>query len=686
MNKPPIAKQIPFSYTVGDHVIQDEYFWLRDKAWPNVSDKEVLDYLKSENDYAEKAFFGNFKKEKQKLFDEIKARIKLTDKSEEVQKDEYYYYSRTEEKFDYPIYCRRKGSDGKEEVFLDVNLLAKGKKYTKIGALSVSPDHNMLAYSIDHLGNERYTIQVLDLRTGKYLSENIKDTIGTVVWHQNPSKLGLFYALADENWRATQVFFHPLDSKEPDQLILKEENPLYHFSLGLSSSKKFLLINDGGGQENQVYTIDLSTTLIIPKLFSPMRTKVLYNLEHNKDNFYILTNDISSQFRLVTTNLQDTEDKFWQEYIPADKDGYLESFNITQKYLILNYKKQALPVIKVLDLDSREEKQLNFPDASYTASGYSTNFFIDDMRVSYSSLARPNTIYSYNFQENRLDVIKVTEIPSGFDPNDYKAVLHWTENNGIKVPVSILYKKSLVKFDGLNPLYLYGYGSYGIGMTPAFRSSIISLVDRGFVFAIAHVRGGDELGYEWYESAKFLNKKRTFEDFIAVSEDLITNKYTSKSNIVICGGSAGGLLVGNVINTAPELYKAAIAHVPFVDILNTMLDSSLPLTPGEYKEWGNPAEDDKIFDYIKSYSPYDNVQKKHYPTLFITTSISDPRVGYFEPAKWVAKLRKNKLDDNMLLFKTNLDTGHQGASGRFDYLKEVADDYLFILKIFNINI
>lgn len=686
MNTPPVAKQIPFSYKVGKHVIQDEYFWLRDKAWPDVSDKEVLDYLKAENDYAAKAFFDGLKKEKEKLFDEIKARIKLTDKSEEVQRDNYYYYTRTEEKLDYPIYCRKQGSDGKEEIILDVNLLAKGKKYTKIGAMSISPDHSMLAYSIDHLGNERYTIKILDLKAQEYLEENIKDTIGSVVWHQNSDKLGLFYLLADENWRATQVFFHSIFSKEPDQLILKEENPLYHFSLGLSSSKKFLFINDGGGQENQIYIIDLSTTSIKPELFSPMRTKVLYSLEHNRDNFYILTNDISSQFRLVTTNLQNTEDKFWKEYIPADKDSYLESFDITQKYLILNYKKQALPVIKVLNFDSKAEEQLNFPDGSYTASGYSTNFFIDDIRVAYSSLSRPNTIYSYNFQENVLDIIKVTEIPSGFDSDLYQVVLHWTQNQGVEVPVSILYKKSLVKFDGSNPLYLYGYGSYGIGMSPAFRSSIISLVDRGFVFAIAHIRGGDELGYEWYESAKFLNKKRTFEDFIAVSKDLISNKYTSKGNIVICGGSAGGLLVGNVINNAPELYKAAIAHVPFVDILNTMLDSSLPLTPGEYKEWGNPAEDDEIFDYIKSYSPYDNVQKKHYPALFITTSISDPRVGYFEPAKWVARLRKNKLDNNILLFKTNLDTGHQGASGRFDYLKEVADDYLFILKIFDINV
>jgi len=686
MNKPPIARQIPFSYKIGDRVIQDEYFWLRDKAWPNVSDKEILDYLKAENDYAEKNLFGPLKKQKQKLFDEIKARIKLTDKSEEVQKDDYYYYSRTEEKLDYPIYCRKKGLEGKEEVILDVNVLAKGQKYTKIGAMSVSPDHSLLAYSIDHMGNERYTIKVLNLRSGEYLDENIKDTIGSVIWHQNPDKLGLFYTLADENWRATQVFFHILHSIEPDQLILKEENPLYHFSLGLSSNKRFLFINNGGGQENQIYTVDLSTTSTTPKLFSPMRTKVLYSLEHNNDNFYILTNDTSNQFRLAITTLQDTEDKFWHEYIPADKDGYLESFDITQKYLILNYKKQALPVIKVLDLDTKEEKQLNFPDAAYTANGYSTNFFLDDIRVAYSSLARPNTIYLYNFHKNRLDVIKVTEIPSGFDPDSYEVVLHWTENNGAKVPVSILYKKSLIKFDGSNPLYLYGYGSYGIGMTPAFRASIISLVDRGFVFAIAHIRGGDELGYEWYESAKFLNKKRTFEDFIAVSKDLVASKYTSKGNIVICGGSAGGLLVGNVINNAPDLYKAAIAHVPFVDILNTMLDSSLPLTPGEYKEWGNPAEDDKIFDYIKSYSPYDNVQKKHYPALFITTSISDPRVGYFEPAKWVAKLRKNKLDNNLLLFKTNLDTGHQGSSGRFDYLKEVADDYLFIFKIFDIKI
>ena len=353
--------------------------------------------------------------------------------------------------------------------------------------------------------------------------------------------------------------------------------------------------------------------------------------------------------------------------------------------MIINYRDQGLPVIKIKHLKEQDEKIIHFPDAAFTASAMSTNFDEDDIRVNYSSLARPNTTYSYDFNSDQLSILKVQEIPSGFNPEEYMVERIFADNEGVKVPITLLYKKSLFNKDGKNPLYLYGYGSYGISIPVSFRNTAISLVNRGFVYALAHIRGGDDLGHDWYKAAKFLNKKRTFDDFIASAKQLIKEKYTSQGNIAICGGSAVGMLIGAVINKQPELFKAALAHVPFVDVLNTMLDEELPLTPGEFKEWGNPKELE-YFSYNKSYSPYDNVKAQNYPSLFITAGVSDPRVGYWEAAKWVAKIRATKLDDNILLLKTNMDSGHKGSSGRFDYLKEAADDIIFIFRVFDIQI
>ncbi len=683
MLQAPIAKKVPHSYTINSITIEDPYFWLRDPNWPKVQNPEIIKHLEAENKFAEESFFNKFKKDKEQIFQEIKNRIKLTDKSTERKKDDYFYYTRTEESKDYPIYCRRLGNNGEEEIILDVNELAKGHKYTKISRLAISPDQKLLAFGVDYEGNERFTIKVLDLTNKQYFDDKIDSTIGGIVWHEKLN--GIFYTPVDENWRPTKVMFHKIAAKDPDLLIWEEKNPLYRLSIQATSSKKYLLIQTSGHQENQFHTIKFDDNNFEPKLFEPIRDNIYYTIDHNGDNFYIHTNDAGPNFRLAITNLQNTSSKYWQDYIPIDAKRYLSSFDLTQNYLILNYKSQGLPIIEVADLKTSEIKSIDFPDESYTAYGYSTNFDEDDVRVDYSSLARPDSTYSYNYTTGLLRVLKVQEIPGGFNPEEYEVKRVWSDNNGIKVPSTVFYKKSLMKKDGSNPLYLYGYGSYGISIPTSFRTSILSLVNRGFVFAIAHVRGGDDLGYQWYEDAKFLNKERTFEDFIAVTEDLIQKQYTSKGNIVICGGSAGGLLIGNVINSRPELYKAAIAHVPFVDVLNTMLDDTLPLTPGEYKEWGDP-KNPEFFEYIKSYSPYDNVKKQAYPHLFITTSTSDPRVGYFEPAKWVAKLREHKTDSNLLLFKTNMDTGHQGASGRFDYLKEIADDYIFIFDVFNIKI
>ncbi len=680
MLQPPIAKQKPHNFTINNITISDEYSWMRDSNWPaKVDDHNIISYLEQENDYS-KAFFDQHQDLKNTLFEELKGRIKLSDQSAYVQKDDYLYYNRTEADKDYSIYCRKYQSpDAIEEIILDVNHLAKGKQFTSLGALSISPDHSMLAYSVDFNGDEKYTIRVLNLKTNEYLSDAIANTAGQIVWNLNNE--GFFYTPVDEDLRHTRVMRHILGHQN-DQLILQENDKLYNVSISSSGSRQYLLINISGHDNNEYHTLDLTTNQPAPLLAIARQESINYSLEHNGEYFYILTNDMGSNFRLVKLEIKTG---IMEDYIDMNPSKYLANFDITANYLILNYRHQGLSEIIIKDLNSDQEHPISFPDASYTASGFSANFTLNDIRINYSSLGRPNTLYAYKHSNKEpLEILKTQEIPSGFNPNEYMVKRLWADNNRTMVPISLIYKKSLFKADGSNPLYLYGYGSYGISIAPSFRSNIFSLIDRGFVFAIAHIRGGDDLGYNWYEDAKFLNKKRTFDDFIACSEHLIKEQYTSQKNIVICGGSAGGLLVGAVMNARPELYKAVIAHVPFVDVLNTMLDETLPLTPGEFKEWGNP-KDPQYFEYIQSYSPYDNIKATSYPALFVTAGLSDPRVGYWEPAKWVARLRKFKADDNILLFKTNMSFGHQGASGRFEYLKETAEDYVFILNQFGIN-
>ncbi len=685
--KPPIAEKIPFSFEVHGKSINDEYSWLRDPKWPNVTEVKIIDYLNAENQFTEH-YFKNFSIQKEQIFRELKARIKLSDQSPYIKKDNFFYYTRTAEDKEYPIYCRKEGNiDAPEVIILDINALAENKKFTKIGALSVSPDHKLLAFSVDHNGDENYTIKIIDLEDNKYLIDEIPKTIGSIVWHEQIS--GFFYTPTNENWRHDKVMFHVLEQKyNEDRLIFHETDPLYNLSVQKSSSKQHIFLNNGGHDSNSVYVISMDDHEFTPKIIREKRDSIFYDVDHNGEHFYVKTNEKAKNFRIFRINDQDfaresSEIEIPADYIAEDSEKYLSSFDLAKNYLLLNYRVSGLPFIKVRNVFSGEEKLIDFPDQAFSAGGECVNFDEDDLRISYSSLGRPATTYSYDFSNNHLTTLKTQEIPSGFNPDEYMVERIFADNEGIRVPVSIFYKKSLFKKDGSNPVYLYGYGSYGIGMSASFRSTAVSLANRGFVFALAHIRGGDDLGHDWYEAAKFLNKKRTFEDFIAVADNLVQNKYTASGNIVISGGSAGGMLIGYVINHRPELFKAAIAHVPFVDVLNTMLDDTLPLTPGEYKEWGNPKEE-QYFDYISSYSPYDNIVKQTYPNLFVTAGLSDPRVGYWEAAKWVAKLRANKADQNILLLKTNMDAGHGGASGRFDYLKEVADDLVFIFDMFKV--
>ncbi len=683
--KPPVANIKSHSFEIHGTIINDEYAWLRDNNWPEVKDRQIISYLEEENKFFDQ-FFLPLKNDKEKIFEELKGRIKLVDQSTYIKKNNYYYYSRVEAQKEYPIYCRKVGStEAQEEILLDVNKLAEGKKFIKIDAFSVSPDHKFIAYSVDFTGDERYTIRVFNLETQEYLTDEIPQTIGSIVWHEELG--GFFYTPTNENWRHDTVMFHYLgNEREKDRLIFHEPNPLYSASVSRSGSKQYIILSVSGLDDNVSYVISMHDHNFSPKLVKSRQDGIFYEMDHNGAFFYIKTNYKAKNFRIVKVSVDNFQESDWQEdYIKEESNKYLSSFDITENYVVLNYLIKAIPMIKIKSFGDGEEKIISFPDQAFNAEAMSTNYEEDDIRIIYSSLARPNTTYSYNFSSNQLAILKIQEIPSGFNPDEYMVERIFANNGEIEVPVTLLYKKSLFKKDGSNPVYLYGYGSYGISMPVSFRNSAISLVDRGFIYAISHVRGGDELGHSWYEDAKFLNKKRTFEDFIASAEKLIQDKYTSKGNIAICGGSAGGLLIGAVLNQKPELFKAAIAHVPFVDILNTMLDENLPLTPGEFKEWGNP-KDPEYFEYIKSYSPYDNIKAQQYPNIFITAGLSDPRVGYWEAAKWAARLRAKKTDNNILLLKTNMDTGHSGASGRFDYLKEVAEELTFIFKIFGSKI
>ncbi|MES2215169.1 MAG: S9 family peptidase [Pseudomonadota bacterium] len=678
----PIAEKISHITEIMGNKLQDDYAWMQDANWPTeVKDEKILSYLKAENEYSA-SFFDKHQDLKTQIFEELKGRIELKDQSPYVKRDNYYYYTRIEPDNNYPIICRKNGSpDAPEEILLDVNKLAIGKSFVSVGAVSVSPDHNLLAYGVDFLGNEKYTIKILDLKQNEYLPDEIPNTSGSIVWH-NTQPL-FFYTPVNEDMRRDKVMMHKLGSQEKDIVIFHETSPLYFVGINQSNSKQYMFIGVGGFEDDEYFYLDLSSDNFKPQMVLPRLNKVHYSVNHHGEHFYILTNDMGDNFRLQRMRIGTAATEI-EEYILMHQDKYLSSFDVTKNYLILNYKEKGLSNIIIRSFENNNEKTIAFPEEAFAAEGNSTNFEEDDIRIGYSSLGRPDTTYSYDFLTDKLSILKSKIIPSGFNPDEYKVERVWADNNGTSVPISLFYKKSLFKGDGSNPLYLYGYGSYGIAVSPVFRNSAVSLADRGFVFAIAHIRGGDDLGHGWYTAAKFLTKKRTFEDFIACTEYLITTKYTKAGNVVICGGSAGGMLIGAAINTRPELYKAAIAHVPFVDVLNTMLNEDLPLTPGEFKEWGNPKESE-YFSYIKSYSPYDNILKQDYPHLFLTAGISDPRVGYWEAAKFAAKLRANKTDNNLVLLKTNMDSGHQGASGRFDYLKEAAEDYVFIFKIFNIK-
>ena len=685
MTDKPVAKKIAHLSTFHNNERVDNYHWLRDASWPKVENPEILDYLNQENAYC-KSIMAPFKKNEDAIYQELVGRIKLEDSSVPVQKDNYFYYSRTTTDSNYQIFCRKKGSlDNPEEIILDVNQLAKDKTYFNLGAIAVSPDHSKLIYSIDESGGERYVALTKILFDGSLYDEKISDAYGGIVWHENGQSF--FYAKLSLHWRCEQIFYHQLGTPQSsDKLIFTESDSLFQVGVSKTSSKQFIIIDASSMDSNEVWFISMQDLAMQPKLIVERSEKHQYHVSHHDEHFYILTNDKGKNFRLIKTPIANPEPKNWQEVITHDAKVYFTDFAPYKDFFAVTTKVDGLPRISIFDYQKLLPHVIKFPDAAYQAAIIPTTYDAATVRYSYSSLNTPESIMEFDIVSHKTAVLKETEILGGYDKNSYRTErIMATSKDGTQVPISLVYKKELFHQDGNNPVYLYGYGSYGIAIPPSFKAHIISLLDRGFIYAIAHIRGGDELGYDWYESAKFLTKKRTFEDYISCAEHLIAAHYTKLGNIAMVGRSAGGLLVGAVVNEKPELFKAVAAEVPFVDVLNTMLDDSLPLTPGEFKEWGNP-KNKEYYDYIKSYSPYDNVKRQDYPAMYITAGISDPRVTYWEPAKWVAKLRKFKTDDNLLLFELNMDAGHAGASGRFGYLRDMAKEFNFIFKVCGIGV
>jgi oligopeptidase B len=676
--KPPVAKKIPNCIDVhGDRRV-DEYSWLRERNNP-----EVIAYLESENAYTE-AVMKQTETLQQRLYDELVGRIKETDESVPQKIDDYYYYSRTEEGKQYSIHCRKKGNlDAAEEVILNENELAHSHEYFNIGALKLSPDHRFLAYSIDTDGSESHTLYVIDLETRQLLDEPIPNTYYGVEW-ANDSRT-IFYNTLDNKMRPHKLYRHRLGTpRQDDDMVYHEEEDAFFLRLTKTKSRRFILMSLGSNTTTEVWYLDANRPEGKFCLIHPRHHEIEYYVDHRGESFYILTNDNARNFKLVQAPVADPGKQNWSDIIPHRKNVKIDEIEAFENHLVLYERENGLKKIRVMDAAGASH-YVKFSEPVYTYwSDDNPEYSTDVLRFNYTSLVTPRSVFDYDMNTRESVLKKRYEVPGGFDPGQYASErVFAAARDGTRIPISLVYRKGLEK-DGSNPLFLYGYGAYGASIEPFFLSHRLSLLDRGFIFAIAHVRGGGEMGRRWYEQGKLLHKTNTFTDFIACANHLIRKKYASRGNIGAYGGSAGGLLVGGVVNTRPELFRCVVAHVPFVDVVNTMLDESVPLTVIEYEEWGNPNQK-KYYEYMRSYSPYDNVRRGAYPHMLVTAGLNDPRVQYWEPAKWVAKLRAMKTDDHLLLLRTKMDEGHAGPSGRYAHLREVAFEYAFLLRCFGIN-
>lgn len=676
---PPVAQQIPKTFTDYGIVRDDPYYWLREKNNP-----EVISHLKAENKYTDHVMSDTEDLQEQ-LYLEMRARIKEDDTSAPVKIDNYFYYTRTEKDKEYPIYCRKEGSlDGEEEVLLDQNKLAKKMEHCDLGVFEVSPDHNLLAYSMDTDGSERHTIFVKDLQTGKLFSDRITNTYYALEWKNDSSSF--VYTTLNETMRPHRAVLHTLgDEMKKDIELYREEDERFFVTLSKSKSKKFIFLEMESKVTTEVHFLDANSADSNFILVNAREQNHEYFVEHHKDSFYIRSNNEALNFKLMKAPITNPKKETWEEVIETREEVFLAGFEVFEQYLCIYELIDGVTNIRIRDLESGDEHSVAFDEEVYAAgSGGNPNFDSSTLRFVYSSFVTPQSVYDYEMDSREQTLVKQKDVLGGYDASQYVVKREYAEaSDGEKIPISIAHKKG-VDLNGTAPCWLQGYGSYGTVQSTGFNLNRISILDRGFVFAIAHIRGGGEKGRRWYENGKYLCKKNTFTDFITVAEFLVEKKYTSSSKLTACGRSAGGMLMGAVANEKPDLFKAIVADVPFVDVINTMSDPSIPLTVIEYEEWGNP-NDQKYFEYIFSYSPYDNVKAQEYPHILVTAGLNDPRVHYWEPAKWVAKLRTLKTDENMLLLKTEMEQGHSGASGRFKFLREVAFEYAFALKALGIS-
>jgi len=668
---PPVAKKVPHATDIHGLKLVDDYFWLRDKPNP-----DVRAYLEAENAYTDSVMKPTTELQ-HKLYDEMLSRIKETDENVPYREGEYFYYSRTEKGKQYPILCRKKLSlDAPEQIVLDVNKLAEGKTFMSVAAYRPSDDGNLLAYSTDSTGFRQYTLQVKDLRTGELLPDKVEKT-GSVVW-ANDNKT-LFYTVEDAAKRQYRLYRHKVGTTGPDDLIYEEKDERFNVGAEKSRSGKYIFLESGSHTTSEIRYIRADEPASEWKLVAPREQEVEYYPEHHGDYFYFRVNDTGRNFRLVKAPVSDPGKKNWVEVVPHRPGVMLDDMDFFQDFYVLRERENGLLQIRITDLRTGESHRVQFPEPAYSLYPEANRIFdTHEYRYRYQSFITSSSVFDYDVDKRTSKLMKQTEVLGGYDPTRYTVErVYATAADGVKIPISLVYLKTLKK-DGKAPLYLYGYGSYGIPMDISFTSNRFSLVDRGFVYAVAHIRGGGDLGKPWHDDGKMMKKKNTFTDFVSAAEYLVAEKYGSKDRLVIEGGSAGGLLMGAVTNLRPDLFKAVIAKVPFVDVINTMLDESLPLTVGEFEEWGNPKEK-PAFDYMYSYSPYNQLKKGAYPAMLVKTSFNDSQVMYWEPAKYVAKLRTLKADGTPLLLKTNMGAGHGGASGRYDYLHDVAFDYAFAL-------
>jgi oligopeptidase B len=678
--QPPIAAQRPHQTVHHDRTLSDPWAWLRDPGYPDVKDPDVLAYLNDENAFFQ-AHMAAHKPLTDALFEEMKGRIKEDDRSVPQKDGAYLYWSTFETGEQYRRHWRRKvdaPADGSaDELIVDEPALAQGKDYFRLGAVAISNDDRLLAYAIDDNGSERYTVRIRNLDTGEMLPDVIPEVLSALIWTSDDS--AIVYAPANAQWRTDSAKLHRLGTDASTDIeLFHEEDEGFRVSVGMTSAENWIVIATGDHVTSEIRLVPACDPTAPAILVAPRVAEREYDADEHEGWLYIRTNDTHPNFRLVRSRIE-TPDQ-WEEVLPASDSFYLIDTSLFKSFYVTEGRENGLDQVEIRDYATNTPTRLDFPEASYVA-GLDDNpeYDVTRLRLSYESMVSPETVLDYTLADGHREILKVQEIPSGFDPALYATErLLIPARDGTPIPVSVLHRRDF-PLDGSRPLYLYGYGAYGIAIEPGFGTTRLSLVDRGFAFAIAHIRGGDDLGQQWYKDGKLEKRINTFNDFVDVARGLIERGYTSAGKIATSGGSAGGELMGAIVNSNPELWGAVVAHVPFVDVLNTMLDETLPLTPGEWPEWGNPIEDVAVYDLIASYSPYDNVTAQPYPPMLVTAGLNDPRVTYWEPAKWVARLRATKTDDNLLLLKTIMEAGHGGKSGRWESLRETAEEFAFIL-------